>query len=131
MNSYQKGARAEREIARLLEALTNEHWQRTGMPERYKLVAKGDVNPVIKLASGKTYINQRSWYYQNLQIDVKKRTHWDLLKWYQKLAAETDYPKRPIILVSRNNTNWYAFLAVEDLFTLLKEFKNSYDGKKA
>lgn len=94
------------------------------MPERNKLVAKGDVNPVTQSPSGAFYINQKSWYYQHLQIDVKKRNHWELIKWYQKLASEADYPKKPVIFVSKNNADWFVFLSLKDFFQLLKEFKN-------
>jgi hypothetical protein len=120
MNSYRKGADAERQIAKLLKKLTGEDWARTGMPERGKLVAKGDVNPVKKIGLNK-YINQDSWYYQNLQIDVKKRQNWDLISWFKKLNDETEPPKKPIIIVSRNNSEWFVFLKLEDFFKLIKK----------
>lgn len=128
INSYKKGADAEREIARLFELMTNELWARVGTPERNKLIAKGDIAPILKFGLKKK-INQDSWYFKNWYIDVKKRESWHILDWYKKTqddASESvNSEKKPLIIVSQNNESWYAFLSLNDFVNLCEIAKKS------
>lgn len=128
INSYKKGANAELEVAHLLEKMTGEFWARVGTPERGKLIAKGDVVPILKFGLNKK-INQESWYFKNWYIDVKKHEKWHILDWYKKTkddASESvNSEKKPLVIASQNNEDWFVFLSLSDFVNICELVKKS------
>ena len=105
-----KGARFEREIAKILKDKFGVDVKRTGAQERWK-VHGGDVNAPKYVD---TILNDFFW-------ECKARESWSIIDWYLKAVDDVQTNQTPIVVATKNNHDNYVFLSLQDFLKIIYE----------
>ena len=107
INSKEKGKRAERQVAKMINETLNVNCRRT--PNSGGLSIKGDIIDI----SPDSIAHQFSW-------EIKDRKQLRINDWWQQTTNDCPVNKIPV-LVFKLNRHFFAMIRLEDLLGLLKE----------
>ena len=117
INSQQKGKRAEREVAKLINKYLGTNVRRT--PQSGGLSIKGDI----------IYINPDSAAYQ-FHFEVKDQKKLMIPKWWEQIDDDCPLAKTPVN-VFKMNAQFYATMQFTDWLSLLAEIEELKKSNKA
>ena len=107
INSKEKGKRAERAVAKIINETLNVNCRRT--PNSGGLSIKGDIIDI----SPDSIAHQFSW-------EIKDRKQLRINDWWKQTTNDCPANKIPV-LVFKLNGHFFAMIRLEDLLGLLKE----------
>jgi len=107
INSKQKGNRAEREVAKIINKTLNTNIKRT--PQSGGMDFKGDLIDT----NSNSIAHQFSW-------EIKDRKQLRINDWWKQTTNDCPANKIPV-LVFKLNGHFFAMIRLEDLLGLLKE----------
>lgn len=103
VNSKQKGARAEREVANILKENGYTDARRTAQ----YCGNTGDASDVIGLPG--------------FHIEVKHQERMQLYNWYEQAVRDTKTDDKPIVIHKQNNKPWLVSMSLNDFLKLLEQ----------
>lgn len=107
-----KGNRTERAVAEIINGILNAKLRRTPMSG-----AMSDFpGDLFTLHDQGRQASKWLWEVKNRKNGIQT-----VLKWYKKAAEETPLGKKPVVVATANNENFYVFLTLKDFLQLLRD----------